>query len=85
MTTIYNIAKLQSLYQVSLSRLPSCLRIRPEPTQVKHLSGAPVLGKLLALPINIRLGWKGQPRTKTFIKIRAIKIFIILAPKWSSL
>jgi len=25
---------------------------------VKHLSGAPVYGRLLALPTNIRLGWK---------------------------
>jgi hypothetical protein len=26
--------------------------------QVKHLSGAPFYGRLLALPTNIRLGWK---------------------------
>jgi hypothetical protein len=25
---------------------------------VKHLSGAPFCGRLLALPTNIRLGWK---------------------------
>jgi hypothetical protein len=29
-----------------------------EPTQVKYLSG-----RLLALPANIRLGWKGLPGT----------------------
>jgi hypothetical protein len=26
---------------------------------VRHLSGAPLYGRLLALPTNIRLGWKG--------------------------
>jgi hypothetical protein len=35
------------------------LWVRLEPTQVKHLSDAP----LLALPTNIRLGWKGLPLT----------------------
>ncbi len=29
------------------------------------LSGAPLYGKLLALPANIRLGWKGLPGTNT--------------------
>jgi hypothetical protein len=31
---------------------------RPKPTGVKHLSGAPLKGRLLTLPTNIRLGWK---------------------------
>jgi hypothetical protein len=31
---------------------------------VKHLSDAQHLGRLLALPTNIRLGWRGLPRTK---------------------
>jgi hypothetical protein len=35
------------------------LQIRPEPTRVKHLSGAPLYGGLLALPKNIRLGRNG--------------------------
>ncbi len=39
------------------------MRVRPEPTQVQHLSGAPLKGKLMALPANIRLGWKDQPGT----------------------
>jgi len=38
---------------------------RPEPTQVKHLAGAPLKGKLIASPQIIRLGWKGLPRTNT--------------------
>jgi hypothetical protein len=35
-----------------------------EPTRVKHLLGAPLLGMLLALPAN-KLGWKGLPITNT--------------------
>jgi hypothetical protein len=30
---------------------------------VKHFSGAPLYGRLLGSPTNIRLGWKGLPRT----------------------
>jgi hypothetical protein len=30
---------------------------------VKDLSGAPLLGRLLALHANIRLSWKGLPGT----------------------
>jgi hypothetical protein len=30
---------------------------------VKHLSDGPLKGRLLALLINIRLGWKGLPGT----------------------
>jgi hypothetical protein len=32
---------------------------------VKHLSGAQLLGRLLGLPTNIRLGWKSLPGTNT--------------------
>jgi hypothetical protein len=32
---------------------------------MKHLSGAPLLGRLLPLPTNISLGWKGWQRTNT--------------------
>jgi hypothetical protein len=38
--------------------------LRPEPTQVKHVSGCSLYSRLLALPKNIRLGWKGLPWTK---------------------
>jgi hypothetical protein len=31
----------------------------------KHLSGASLNGRPLALPTNIRLGWRGLPRTNT--------------------
>ncbi len=34
------------------------MRARPEPTQLKHLSDVPLLGKLLVLPANVRLDWK---------------------------
>ncbi len=34
-------------------------------TRVKHLLGAPLQGRPLALPTNIRLGWKGLPGTNT--------------------
>jgi hypothetical protein len=40
---------------------------RPEPTQVKPLSGAPTYGRLLALPTSLpeRLGWKDPQGTNT--------------------
>jgi hypothetical protein len=38
---------------------------KTEPTQVKHLSNAPLQGSLLASPQNIRLDWKGLPGTNT--------------------
>jgi hypothetical protein len=34
-------------------------------TLVEHLMGAPLLGWLLALPTNIRLGWKSLPGKST--------------------
>jgi hypothetical protein len=34
---------------------------------VLHLSDAPLLGRLLALPTNIRLEWKGLPGTNTAV------------------
>jgi hypothetical protein len=33
----------------------------------KHISGAPLLDRLLALPINIRLYWKGLAGTNTVV------------------
>ncbi len=37
--------------------------------QVKHLSGAPIYSRLLALPANIWLDWKGLPGTNTLVSI----------------
>ncbi len=53
-TTFHN--KLERLSLASLSSLVECLQVRPNPTRVKHLSGAPLKGRLLALPTNIRIG-----------------------------
>jgi hypothetical protein len=39
--------------------------VRQEPTQVKHISGAPLKGRLLYLPANKRLGLKGLPGANT--------------------
>ncbi len=44
------------------------------------------LGRLLASPTNIRLGWKGLPGTKSLafykkLKITAVKFFIVLDPR----
>ncbi len=55
-----------------------------EPTQAKHLSGAPLKGWLLALPTNNRLGWKDLPEANTLpyyenSKLTAVKSFITLA------
>ncbi len=41
-----------------------------KPTLVKHLSGAPLLGRLLALPTNTRRGWLGLPETNTLAYYR---------------
>jgi len=47
-------------------QLVQYLRIRPEPIQVKHLSGVPLKGRpLRALTANIRLGWKSLRGTNT--------------------
>ncbi len=40
------------------------MRARPEPTQLEHLSVASFLGKLLALPANVKLDWKVIARYK---------------------
>ncbi len=52
--------------------------------RVEHLKGAS-LGKYLALPTNIRLGWKGLPVRSTLgyydnLQIMAVKISIVQAP-----
>ncbi len=58
---------------------------KAERTQVKHLSDAPLKGRLLALPTNIRLGWKGLPGTNILAyyeksQLTAVKSFVTLAP-----
>ncbi len=58
--------------------------VRLEPNKVKHLSGAPLKGRLLALSTNIRLGWKGLTETNTpayyeNLLITAVKSFIVQA------
>ncbi len=47
--------------------------------------GASLLGRLLASPTNLRLGWKGLPRTNTLayyesLKITTVKSFIVQGP-----
>ncbi len=75
--------KLECVLLASLS-IVYCLQIRQEPTQVKHLSGAPLKVRLLALPTNIRLGRKGLPGTNAsaYYKnsyVTPVKSFITLA------
>jgi hypothetical protein len=41
------------------------VQIRLEPTRMKFLSAAPILGRLVALLTNIRLGWKDLPGIST--------------------
>ncbi len=58
--------KLEWLYVARLSSLVICLRVRPQPNIVNHyVSDVPlsalIKGRLLALPTNIRLSWKGPP------------------------
>jgi hypothetical protein len=50
-------------------------------TQVKHLSSAAVYYRLLVLQTDIRIGWKGLPRTNTiayyeYSQITAVKSLI---------
>ncbi len=52
---------------------------------MKHLSGATLEDRLLALPESIRLGWKGLPGTNALAYyensyVTAVKSFITLAP-----
>jgi hypothetical protein len=46
-----------------------------KPTRAKHLSGAPLQGRPLALPSNIRQGWKGLPGkiTLAYYEIRKLR------------
>ncbi len=47
-----------------LASLAECLLVRLDPTCVKHLSSAPLQGRLLTLTTNIKLGSKGMSRMK---------------------
>jgi hypothetical protein len=50
---------------------------------VKHLSGAPLWGRLLAPPTKTRLGWKGLAGTNTIFyenqNITSLKHFVVQA------
>jgi hypothetical protein len=51
---------------------------------IKHLKGA-LVGKVLALPTNIRLGCRALPGTSTLafyknLNITAVKLFITMGP-----
>ncbi len=61
------------------------MQVRLDPTQVKHLLAAPIPGRLVTLPTNIRLGWKDLPGTSTLAyyelsQITVIKSFKTLGP-----
>ncbi len=67
------------MFTISLSvcpcqALPDVCGYGQEPTQLEHLKKVPLLGKLLALPTNIRLGWKGYLVTNTLADYYNIKI-----------
>ncbi len=52
---------------------------------MKHLSSAPLQGRLLASHTNIRLGWQGLPGTNALAYyeksyLMAVESFITLAP-----
>ncbi len=76
--------KREHLFLASLSNLVQCLWVRPGAyPRVEHLKGACYLGWHLALPANIRPGWKGLPGTNALayyekVKLTAVKSFIIL-------
>jgi hypothetical protein len=59
-------------------------------TRVEHLSKLHSNGRLLALPANIRLRWKGMAVANTLAyyitaTITAVKSFIVQALGWKSL
>ncbi len=57
--------KLACFSLANLYSIVECLMLWPEPTLVKHLSGAQLSDRLLALSTNIRLGWKSLPVMNT--------------------
>ncbi len=57
--------KLEHLPLVTLSRHVLELRVRPEPTQLEHVSDASFLGKLLVFSAIVRLYWKLIASTNT--------------------
>jgi hypothetical protein len=64
---------------------PLNLRARPKPTQSEDISDASFLGKLRALPANVRLDWKVITRYNTLAYSASSsptkkKSFITLAP-----
>jgi hypothetical protein len=67
-------SKLERFSMASLSSLVECLFVKQEPTPLKNLSGAPLEGRLLALPTNNRLGWIGLPWTNTLAYYEILKI-----------
>ncbi len=55
----------QSQNVCSLQAFPAQSNVRPKPILMKHLSSAPLQGRLLALPTSIRIIWKGKPVKNT--------------------
>jgi hypothetical protein len=53
--------KLEHLFLASFSNLVYGFQARQELTQVENLPVAPLKGRLLDLPTNTRLVWKGLP------------------------
>ncbi len=56
---------LQNSTEASIYNKKTCLQVRLEHTRVKHLSGVPLKGRLLATPTNVRQGCNGLPKTNT--------------------
>jgi hypothetical protein len=52
-------------WSVCLYRLVWCWWVRPKPTWMSHLSGAPLQGRFLALPTSVWLDWKGLQGANT--------------------
>ncbi len=67
------------------STLVSHLQAKLEPTTALPHMGLHSNGRLLALPANVRLGWKGRPFTNTLAyyniaTITTVKSFIAQTP-----
>ncbi len=61
------------------------MRVRPEPTQLEHLSDASFLGRLLVFPANVRLDSKVIGSTNTLAYLASLTVtkekgFLTLTP-----
>ncbi len=60
------------MFVLSKLNLVKCLRVKLEPTQVEHLSLAPLWGRLMALRASIKQGWKDLLETNAIAYLATV-------------